>query len=59
MKARAMKGKLNYLNSIFLGKKDILLEIVNDMEEKECKWWVHVKKYAEECETRMRSQKMC
>ena len=59
MKTRVLDGKLKYLISIYQSKKEILIEIVNDMEEKGRKWWMHVKKYVEECEMMMRVVKRC
>ncbi|XP_068221972.1 uncharacterized protein [Palaemon carinicauda] len=48
MKARVMDGKLQYLNRTLNGKKEILKIIIQDIQEKEGRWWKQPAKYLEE-----------
>ena len=48
MKTRIVDAKLSYMNSIYKGDKEILKIILDDMKEKESKWWKHTASYMEE-----------
>ena len=48
MKTRIVEGKLQYLNSVFNGKKEITKKILMSMQEQEGKWWKSLEKSLEE-----------
>ena len=49
MRTRVASGKLQYINSVYRGSKDILKEILEDMQTKRTKWWKLSESYIEDC----------
>ena len=57
MRTRVAAGKLQYINSVCNGKKDIVKELLEDMQEKRTKWWKMSEKYIEDCGTTIKKVK--
>ena len=55
MRSRIVEGKLQYINSIYKGDKDLLKAIIQDMQDKNSNWWNKCIKYAEECKLTMKN----
>lgn len=51
MKSRVVGGKLQYIKSIYKGKKDILKKVLDSMRANGNKWWKSAERYIEECKT--------
>ena len=54
MKSRIAEGKLQYINSIYNGK-DLLKAIIQDMQDKNSKWWNRCIKHTEDCKLTMKN----
>ena len=59
MRTRVAAGKLQYINRVCNGKKDIVKEMLEDMQEKRTKWWKISEKYIEDCGTTIKKVKEC
>ena len=51
MKTRLITNKLQYINTMYNGKKGILKTIISDIQEKSNKWWKTIEKYLTETGT--------